>query len=65
MFELCKLLDEELELAFLFEVLKEGNPEVRLIDANLIFFHVKVYLKFVTALRSVLHEFRVSLGKTE
>jgi hypothetical protein len=65
LFELGKVLDEEFELASFFEVLKEGNPEVRLIDTNLIFFHVKVYLKFVAALGSVFHKFRVSLRKTE
>jgi hypothetical protein len=65
LFELAKLLDEEFELASFFEVLEEGNPEVRLIDTNLIFFHVKVYLKFVAALGSVFHKLRVILGGTE
>ena len=65
MLELSYLLDEEFELAPFFEGLEEGDPELDLIDTDLVFFHVRVYFEFVAALRGVLHEFVIGLRVCE
>lgn len=62
MLDLGEFFNEELELASLFESLEQDEPELRFLDTDVIFFHVQVDFKFVTAMTGVLHELGVGLG---
>ena len=65
MLDLGKFFYEKLELASFFEGLEQNQPELRLLDTDVIFFHVQVYFEFVTAMTGVLHKLGVCLGVRE